>query len=152
MSVPQEVTGSEPRKAGRTLYWTPRILSILFLVFLALFSLDVFDMSSGPWETLLGLLMHNIPTLILTGVLIVAWKHEWLAAVVFVLAGLLYLLLITITSIRNSFEWYYLLWCFTIAGPAFLIALLFWLNWMKRRSGASQWTSEPEVRNYVKNN
>mgnify|MGYP002070012838 CR=1 FL=1 len=30
------------RKVSRFLYWTPRILSILFILFLAMFSLDIF--------------------------------------------------------------------------------------------------------------
>jgi len=41
------------------IYWTPRILSIVFVLFLALFSLDVFDGNYGFWGTLLALFMHT---------------------------------------------------------------------------------------------
>jgi hypothetical protein len=31
------------KQTGKFVYWAPRVLSILFILFLALFSLDVFD-------------------------------------------------------------------------------------------------------------
>ena len=54
----------------KLIYWSPRILLILFILFLALFSLDVFDEAAGFWQTALALLMHNLPSLILTVILI----------------------------------------------------------------------------------
>ena len=35
------------KKTGKGLYWAPRILSILFICFLSLFSLDVFEPGKG---------------------------------------------------------------------------------------------------------
>lgn len=64
------------RKINKFIYWTPRILSIIFILFLAIFSLDIFDMKLGFWETILGLFMHNIPVFILLAVLLIFWKHE----------------------------------------------------------------------------
>lgn len=58
------------------IYWAPRILAILFLVFLDLFSLDVLEFARTPGDIFIGLLMHNIPVFLLTGLLIIAWKHE----------------------------------------------------------------------------
>ena len=46
-------------KINKFIYWTPRVLSILFLIFLALFSLDIFEMNLGFWGTIVGLFMHN---------------------------------------------------------------------------------------------
>ena len=62
--------GVEKKRVGKFLYWTPRILSILFLLFLALFSLDVVGQGYGFWGTIGALFMHNIPVFIL---LIVLW-------------------------------------------------------------------------------
>lgn len=89
-------------KVNRWIYWTPRILSILFLAFLAMLSLDIFGNGYGFWGTVLGLFMHNIPVLILLIVLLISWKYEIVGGIAFIIAGLLYILLL----MRNPFEWY----------------------------------------------
>lgn len=115
------------------IYWTPRILSILFLLFLAMFSLDVFGNGYSFWETVLGLVMHNIPVFILTILLIIAWKHEWLGAITFILGGLLYISKLVVMAAINGFEWYAISWSLTIAGPAIFIGILFWINWKRKK-------------------
>lgn len=116
----------------KLLYWTPRILTIIFIIFLSLFSLDIFGNNYTFWETVLGLFMHNIPSLVLLVLLIFAWKREWIGAVAFVLAGLLYIVFLLITSIKTGFEWYYLAWTIQISGFAFVIAYLWHLNWKNK--------------------
>ncbi len=64
------------KKINKFIYWTPRIASIAFILFLALFSLDIFDMKLGFWGTVAGLFMHNIPSLVLLAVLLISWKYE----------------------------------------------------------------------------
>src|SRR3989344_8840572 len=103
---------------NKYLYWIPRILSIIFILFLAMFSLDIFDGNYGFWGTILGLFMHNIPVFILTIVLIISWKHEIVGAVAFILAGLLYIFSLLM---KPELEWYMLSWSLIIAGPAFFI-------------------------------
>jgi len=126
------------KKINKFVYWTPRILSIIFILFLAIFSLDVFDMKLGFWGTVLGLFMHNIPVFILLAVLLISWKHEIVGGVVFILAGALYIVMILMNVLRNSFEWYMLSWILTIAGPAFLIGILFIINWLKKRNNQKE--------------
>jgi hypothetical protein len=122
------------KKINRFVYWTPRILSIIFILFLAMFSLDVFDMKLGFWETVLGLFMHNIPVFVLSIVLLISWKHEIVGGITFILAGTLYVVMILMNVLRNSFEWYMVSWILTIAGPAFLIGILFIINWLKKQN------------------
>jgi len=69
---------------NKLLYWTPRILAILAILFMMMFSLDCFDM--GGKDTLICLVMHNIPAFIVIAVLIVAWKWELIGGILFVLA------------------------------------------------------------------
>lgn len=109
---------------NRCLYWTPRILCILFAGFLAVFALDVFEMQLGFWQTALALLMHLIPTgLILLG-LIIVWRREWIGAVLFPLLAALHL-----WSMWGRLDWSaYAL----IEGPLVLLGILFWLNWRNR--------------------
>lgn len=119
------------RKKGKGwLFWTPRILSILFIVFLALMSLDIFDMKLGVWGTIVGLFMHNIPALVLLVVLLISWKHEIVGGIAFILAGLLYIVWVLM---KNPFQWYYLSWIAQISGIAFLIGILFIIGWNKKR-------------------
>ena len=118
------------KKINKFIYWTPRILSILFIVFLAVFSLDVFDTNLGFWGTILGLLIHNIPSIILGVVIWISWKYEIIGGIAFILAGLAY---IVVLMMSKTFEWYMLSWSLIIAGPAFLIGILFLINWFKKK-------------------
>lgn len=117
-------------KVGKFIYWTPRILAIIFLAFLALMSLDVFTEGASFWEIIVGLFMHNIPVFILLAVLIISWKHEIVGGIVFILAGILYIFIVT----RNVDDWRMALaWSVQIAGVAFVIGGFFIANWIKRR-------------------
>lgn len=117
------------KKINKFLYWTPRILSIIFIIFLALFSLDVFDGNYTFFQTLLGLFMHNIPSLFLLITLLISWKHEIVGGIVFILAGIFY---ISMILINNSFEGSFY-GALIIAGPAFFIGILFLLGWLKKK-------------------
>ena len=120
----------KPKNVSKFVYWTPRILSIIFLLFMAMFSLDIFDSGYTFWGTILGLFMHNIPVFILAVVLWISWKHEIVGGIAFILAGLLYILS---ALIRTEFHWYVISWILTIAGPAFFIGILFLINWKHRK-------------------
>jgi hypothetical protein len=104
--------------------WFPRILAILFALFLSVFALDVFAEPMGFWPTLLALLMHLVPSAIVALVLVVAWRWEALGAVLFGGMGLTYLV----------FEWGRFDWMAyaIIAGPLLLIGILFLFDWIRR--------------------
>jgi len=122
------------KKTNKFIYWTPRILSIIFICFLALFSLDVISPGLSFWQIAVGLFMHNIPVFILLAVLLISWKHEIVGGIVFILAGLLYSALSIIRMIMsNPVEWYMLFWSLQIAGPAFFIGILFIINWRRKK-------------------
>lgn len=122
------------KKINKFIYWTPRVLSIMFIFFLMLFSLDIFDMKLGFWGTIVGLFMHNIPALFLLIILIISWKHEIVGAIVFILAGILYIVRLLMSILMNPPpQGYMLSWSLTIAGPAFLIGILFTINWFKKK-------------------
>jgi hypothetical protein len=94
-----------------------------------MFSLDVFEQELTPMQLAIGLFIHNIPALILLILLIISWKYEILGGIVFISAGLIYILLLTLSS---RFEWYMLSWSAIISGPAFLIGILFLIGWRKK--------------------
>jgi hypothetical protein len=118
------------KKVNKFIYWAPRILSIIFILFLSLFSLDVFDGNYGFWGTVLGLIIHNIPSFILLGVLIISWKYEIVGGIAFILAGLMYIVMLLM---NKKLEWHMISWSLTIAGPAFLVGILFLVCWFKKK-------------------
>jgi hypothetical protein len=126
---------------NKTLYWLPRILSILFILFLSLFSLDIFDSCNSFFSCALGLIMHNVPVFILIVLLVFSWKREWLGGVVFILGGLLYIFMLLMNPV---FEWYMISWSITIAGPSFIVGILWLLNWKARKN--EKRTNKKEVR------
>jgi len=117
------------KRANKFIFWTPRILSILFILFLALLSLDVFAPGESAKDVAIGLFMHNIPVIILILVLIVSWKYEIVGGIAFILAGLAYIAWL----FTNPFELYMLFWSIQISGPAFLIGALFLIGWKQRK-------------------
>lgn len=72
------------------IYYLPRILTILIVVFMAIFILEGFSPGFG-WQ---DSLMHLLMTLIALGATILAWKRPKIGGWIFVLLGLKYLLLI----------------------------------------------------------
>ena len=119
------------RKRHPAIYWAPRILSILFILFISLFALDIFDMKLGLWGTIVGLFMHLIPSMILTVTLIISWKYEWVGGTLFALGGLFYIS----SVIFNSLDWTIKIsWSLTIAGPALIISGLFFANWFMKKN------------------
>lgn len=69
----------------KILYWFPRILAILSVLFMIMFSLDSFGGDSPLGKQLLGFLVHNIPAFILIIALVIAWKYEIIGGAIFIL-------------------------------------------------------------------
>lgn len=107
------------------LFWSPRIISILFAAFISIFALDVFVEGRGALEATGALLIHLIPTAVILIALALAWRRDLLGAFAFTWLGVLYLLL----------AWGRLHWSayLVISGPLFLIGILFLLNWLHKR-------------------
>lgn len=108
----------------RILVWMPRILGILFALFVSIFALDVFGAGYGFWETILALLIHLIPVFILLIGLAIAWRWAWVGAVIFLGFSAWYLVMF-----GERFPWsVYAI----MAGPPLLVGLLFLINWLYR--------------------
>ncbi len=108
----------------KTLLWTPRALGILFVLFLGIFALDIFDMQLGFWETIVGLFMHLIPNILLAIVIVLAWKWEWAGAVGFLGWAIFYM------ERTLGFDW---VTYAIIAGIPALIGLLYLVGWIWRK-------------------
>ena len=98
-------------------------MGIVFVLFLSLFALDIFDLELNFWRTILGLFMHLIPSIILAIAVALAWRREWVGAVVFMGWAVFY-----VTSMRGV-DWIaYAL----IAGVPFGVGVLFLAGWIWR--------------------
>lgn len=71
---------------SRLLYWIPRAFTILAIIFMMMFSLDSFGGNEPFKRKILGFLINNIPVFILIIILVIAWKHELIGGVLFILA------------------------------------------------------------------
>jgi hypothetical protein len=69
----------------KIIHWLPRVLAILFIIFISLFALDVFEMEAGFWQKIGGFLIHLIPSYILIIATIIAWKKEFIGGVLFII-------------------------------------------------------------------
>ena len=112
------------KKMKRVLFWTPRILCILFAMFMSLFALDVFSEGFGFWKTILALLIHLVPVYIILIALVIAWRWEWIGAILFNALGLFYII-----WVWGKFP---LVTYVSISGPLFLVGMLFLFNWIYR--------------------
>jgi len=68
------------------LKWFARVLVILAILFLLMFSLDAFGGDESLPRKLLGFLMHNIPAFGLIIALAIAWRYEIAGGVLFVIS------------------------------------------------------------------
>ena len=124
-------------KTSRILYWSPRILSILFICFLTMFSFDVFEPGSSVGEIALGLLVHNIPSIILIILLIIAWRKDIVGAVTYLGASLLYVGLVIDQVANSGLPWFTAITrSIPLAVPAFVTGILFLISWRNRREKA----------------
>jgi hypothetical protein len=109
--------------AKRVLFWTPRILTFLYAAFISMFAFDVFGEGHGTWQSVVALLIHLIPAALMIAVLIVSWRWGWIGAVLFAAAGPY----CALTTLEHP-DW--IVW---IAGPLFMIAIWYLLNWLNRK-------------------
>ncbi len=107
------------------LFWTPRILVLVFAVFISLFAMDVFDREHSFWETVLALLMHLIPTAVILVSLIIAWRWELFGAVFYFGLGLFYIFWAWGKFPISAYV--------SISGPLFIVGVLFFLSWHYQR-------------------
>ena len=112
----------------KVLLWTPRLLLIAFALFLVIFSFDVFEEGKSVTEIAIEFMQHNIPTLLLGLVVFAAWRREWI--------GTLVCLVLAVAYIAWSWGRFPLSVYFIMAGPLFLIAVLYAVNWQFRKHAA----------------
>jgi hypothetical protein len=104
------------------LLWIPRVLTVLFVIFISLFALDAFGQRTGFLKTLLAFMIHMIPAFLIITILVFSWKWPLIGGIGFTLLGLVYLY----WAGRNN-QVYALIYT-----PLFLTGVLFLISWLLR--------------------
>jgi hypothetical protein len=104
------------------LIWSPRILVMLLALWLSVFALDVFDEKRGFWKTALAFVIHLVPTWVILAALALAWRWEWVGAILFCAIGLGSLRLVRGKRDRVT--------VLTMFLPPFAISVLFLASWL----------------------
>ncbi len=70
--------------------WIPRILSIIFILFLSLFALDIFNTDVSLFQQLGGFFINLLPSIFFIAVLIAFWKKPTYCGIGFILIAVLF--------------------------------------------------------------
>lgn len=101
----------------KLLYWIPRILSIIAIIFISIFAFD------EPLASL-GFLIHLLPSFILIIILIIAWKWEFIGGIIYIAIGIVF------TIFFKTYE--DIIVFLLISLPWIIIGVLFILNSKKK--------------------
>jgi hypothetical protein len=123
VSVAHLLGESIPASLQRLVIWVPRGAGLLFVLLLAALSFDVFQHGYSAGELVVAVLLHLIPAFVLLGAMLLAWKWEWVGALIF--GG--WALLWTILGPSGPPSVHVL-----IVGLPFLLAVLFVFGWHQR--------------------
>lgn len=123
------------KKKNVILYWTPRILCILAILFISMFALDSFSPNLTIWQQIGAFLIHLIPSFILLAFLLIAWKWEFIGGILFTVIGLAATPFIYIHNYRmNHSVWMSLMVILFITIPFVIVGVLFIIGHFKNRN------------------
>ena len=103
---------------NKFLYWSPRVLGVLSVLFISLFALDVFQTGTPFLQMLIGFSIHLMPSFLLLIFLIIAWKWEMVGGIVFILVSLVPFIFLSNLFWVNAM----------LSAPFVLTGILFILN------------------------
>ncbi len=110
--------------------WPPRVLAILYILFISIFALDIFVEEAPFGEKFVGFIIHLIPSFVLLILLLISWKYPLIGGSLFIIIS------VVITLYLRLYEIIFGLLILSI--PIFLIGVLFILsNYMRRGSQSS---------------
>ncbi|NPV86352.1 MAG: hypothetical protein HPY45_10140 [Anaerolineae bacterium] len=109
----------------RLLFWIPRLLGILEILFISLLALNTFNQGYTFWRALTAFAIRMVPVLILMAVLAIAWRRE-------IIGGLLFIALGVLLIARIILGRFSLASIFTAAFPLILLGSLFLAHWVYR--------------------
>ncbi len=124
---------------SRMLFWTPRVVCILTILFISVFALDAFAPGLTLWQQLGGFFIHLIPSFALAMLLIYSWRHEKWGGILFLVIGLVFSPFIFNWNYRmNNSVWISLSIIALITLPFVVVGVLFLLHHLVERRAINQ--------------
>lgn len=135
------------RASIKLFHWLPRIICMLAIAFVSLFAFDSFSPDLSFWEQMGGFLIHLIPSFILMGILILAWKKERVGGIIFIILGTILSVVLFAHNYKvNNSIWTSLLVILAISIPFVIVGVLFLVS-DKLKKKASSTSSGDDVNN-----
>lgn len=102
------------------LYWLPRLIALLYILFIGLFASDVFSVESSVplLYILVAFFIHLIPSFVLLILLLIAWRYEKTGGILFIVAASLMVIIFDNTFPTNII----------LFGPPLAIGILFLMS------------------------
>ena len=103
-------------------FYLPRILSLLFVGFISLFSLDVFGNYQGL-SLIVAFFMHLLLPALLLVLTVLAWKFGLVGAVAFTGFAIIYTFQVPDHPV----------WILLISGPSLVAGVLYFVDWYSKK-------------------
>ena len=118
----------------RVLYWLPRIICIIGILFISMFSIDALNSELTIWQQILSLSMHLIPSFVLILLLLLSWKRELIGGIIFMIIGLGFSPIIFIHNFKmNQSIWMSLGVISVITIPFAIVGVLFIVSHYRKK-------------------
>jgi hypothetical protein len=122
----------------KLIQWTPRVICILTIFFISIFALDAFNPEKTIWQQISGFFIHLIPSFVLAFFLIIAWKHEFIGGLLFILVGFIFSTFIfTHNYNMNQSVWMSLLIILITTMPFLISGILFMVSHTMKKKNLS---------------
>jgi len=123
----------------KVLYWVPRITCILAILFISLFAADAFAPGFTIWQQLQDFFFHLIPSFVLLGFLVLAWKRELIGGIIFTVLGIVFTpFIFALNYNRNHSLTLSLAIILLITVPFIIVGILFTLSHYLERKEATK--------------
>jgi hypothetical protein len=119
----ESMFGKMKPRARALLFWMPRVVAILLVLFPTFFALNILNEDIAGGHMLLSVQVPLSPRLFLGAGVLLAWRWEWVGAVVF-MGWALWYAMTTAGFVTAG--------CVSLGGVPFIVGLLFLLGWMYR--------------------
>jgi hypothetical protein len=107
-------------------HWLPRVLCILAILFISLFSMDAFEPGLSTIKQIGAFIIHLAPTFMLIAALVIAWKWEKMGGILFVAIGLAFTPFVFMLNYHHTESvWISILILFVLNFPFILVGGLF---------------------------
>lgn len=127
----KEPEEKRPSRLRRTIYLAPRILSIVYMVFISIFALDSFSPDRPVIYQILAFLIHLIPTYILILITVIAWRWE-------TVGGALFMFLAFVSAIFGIMVHQDYPFFMVVSLPLLIIGVLYLMNGIHAKESAAK--------------